>query len=91
MIEKSMYTVFDNVAQESGPIFFANNDEHALRLFGQMIAKTPDVMSDDFSLYKLGIYNSSAHMIVSSDYSLITADSIIRDFDEEGGFTDNDV
>lgn len=79
MIEKNMYTVFDKVAQESGPVFFANNDEHALRLFGQMTSKTPDISADDFELYRVGVFNSSGHMIVCSSYQLVTADSVIND------------
>lgn len=53
-----LYTIHDTVAQVAGPVFPANNDAHALRLFRDILRNDPSVSSDDMRLVCLGLYSS---------------------------------
>lgn len=46
-----IYTIYDRVAEEAGPIFSAGNDGVALREFNQLIAETFD--KSDYKLLYL--------------------------------------
>jgi len=52
----SLYTVYDKVAKESGPIFQAHNDQVAMRSFSQM--PIDEKVKGDFELIKLGEYDT---------------------------------
>lgn len=54
-----MYTIYDKVAQEAGPLFLAKNDAVALR----MVTNSPEFKNmnlGDFELYLVGTYDSEA-------------------------------
>jgi len=51
-----LYAVYDNVAEEAGPIFCAVNDGVATRQFRQIVQNTEN--RNDFELFFLGLYDS---------------------------------
>lgn len=51
-----IYTVYDVVADEAGPLFNAKNDGVAMRQFLDLLNKV--VTKDDYRLYCLGEYDS---------------------------------
>lgn len=54
-----MYTIYDKVAQEAGPVFLAKNNGVALR----MVQNSPEFKNmnlGDFALYLVGTYDSEA-------------------------------
>lgn len=51
-----VYTVFDKVAMESGPLFFAQNDDVAKRMVLQMTKNSPELL-DDYELSFLGFFD----------------------------------
>lgn len=54
-----IYTIYDKVAQEAGPLFLAKNDAVALR----MVNNSPEFKTmnlADFELYLIGTYDSEA-------------------------------
>ena len=55
-MEKHLYSIFDRVAAEYGPIFEAVNDGVAMRNFNQSVEKAP--AKDDYFLVRLGLRNS---------------------------------
>lgn len=52
-----IYTIYDKVAQESGPLFTAKNDDVALRNYHQLMA-SQRLNPFDYKLLNLGIYES---------------------------------
>jgi hypothetical protein len=50
-----VYTIKDQVAGESGPLFFAKNEKIAIRNFTSLMAKSPS--KDDYTLYEIGQYD----------------------------------
>lgn len=49
-----LYTAYDKLAGEAGPVFMSVNDMTAVRQFQNIIKELP---KDDFKLYKLGRYS----------------------------------
>lgn len=48
-----IYTIYDKVAEQSGPVFQAPNDATALRQFRHLLAQ-PGIVPDDFQLWCIG-------------------------------------
>jgi hypothetical protein len=54
-----LYTLYDKIAEEGGPIFQAKNDAVALRNFEQAMTAQHGVMHpEDFKLLCVGFYDS---------------------------------
>lgn len=53
-----IYTIYDKVAEQSGPVFQAINDAVAQRQFRHVIEQ-PGVVADDFQLWCIGEYFST--------------------------------
>lgn len=53
MAEQNLYTIFDRVAEESGPVFEAKNDAVALRKFRDFMKSNP-IDPREFRLVALG-------------------------------------
>lgn len=53
MSEQNLYTIFDRVAEESGPVFEAKNDAVALRKFRDFMKQNP-IDPREFRLIALG-------------------------------------
>lgn len=54
-----IYTVYDSVAQDSGPVFEARNDGIAIRYFRQLIDKE-NIPPEDYVLFRLGEFDHEA-------------------------------
>ena len=50
----NIYTIYDVVAKECGPIYQAKNHDVAVRAFRSLISDTPNVNVQDYDLYSLG-------------------------------------
>lgn len=57
-----MYTVFDKVAQEAGPIFNAKNDGVAMRSYLALLKETKD--QGEYKLMCLGSFENESMSIV---------------------------
>lgn len=53
-----IYTIFDQVAQQSGPVFQAVNDGVAQRQFKRVLDQ-PGIVADDFQLWCIGEYDDA--------------------------------
>lgn len=51
---KFVYTIYDKIAGESGPLFVSNNDEQAMRSYPLAFRSTPDARYSDFMLCCIG-------------------------------------
>lgn len=60
----ALYTVYDTVAMEAGPIFQARNDAVAVRAFKRMM--TEDHVNDaDYRLYCVGEFDTDDLVVTS--------------------------
>lgn len=68
-----LYSVYDKVAEEYGPVFQAVNDRVASRNFSQMLTNpnTP-VNTEDFELYRLARFDTHTGSVTSDGIALIT-------------------
>lgn len=57
MIQK-LYTVFDKVAEEAGPVFTAVNDGVAIRSYVKILNQAAD--PNDYQLLHIGEYNTKS-------------------------------
>ena len=48
----NMYMIYDNAAEEAGPVFEAKNDTIAIRNYTKLLKDTE--FADDFELYRVG-------------------------------------
>ena len=63
----NIYTIYDKVACESGPIFQAKNDTVALRCFMSLMKDTPNVVPSDYDVYCLGEFDTDTRSFVPED------------------------
>ena len=54
----NIYTIYDVVAKECGPIFQSKNHDVAVRAFKSLISDTPNVSVSDYDLYCLGEFDT---------------------------------
>lgn len=58
-----LYTIYDRVAEEAGPIFSAINDGVAVRQFRQLSREISPIDKDSYKLYFLGQFDTSVMSI----------------------------
>ena len=63
----NIYTIYDKVACESGPIFQAKNDTVALRCFMSLMKDTPNVVPSDYDVYCLGEFDTDTRSFVPEE------------------------
>ena len=63
----NIYTIYDKVACESGPIFQAKNDGVALRCFMSLMKDTPNVVPSDYDVYCLGEFDTDTRSFVPEE------------------------
>ena len=63
----NIYTIYDSVAKECGPIFQAKNHDVAVRAFHSLMAETSNVVSTDYDLYCLGEFDTDSRSFVPED------------------------
>ncbi len=63
----NIYTIFDVVAKECGPIYQAKNDGVAYRAFKSLIGDTPNVKVDDYDIYCLGEFDTESRSFVPEE------------------------
>ena len=63
----NIYTIYDKVACEAGPIFQAKNDGVAFRCFMSLINETPVSNPTDYDVYCLGEFDTDSRSFVPED------------------------
>ncbi len=53
-----IYTIYDKLAREGGPLFQAKNDQVAHRQFQTQLTNMPNIEIDDFELRCVGEYDN---------------------------------
>ena len=62
-----LYTIYDQVAEEAGPIFEAKHDAIARRQFDLLLRQEAVVSPKDFSLYCLGYFDREKILLTSKE------------------------
>lgn len=76
----NIYTIYDKVSEECGPVFQSKNDVVAYRAFKHLISDTPNVDLDDFELYCLGLFDTESRFFVpETDYGRL----VLKDLEVE--------
>ena len=75
----NIYTIYDSVAKECGPIFQAKNHDVAVRAFHSLMAETSNVMSTDYDLYCLGEFDTERCSFVALEVPSVI--SVVSDSD----------
>ena len=63
----NIYTIYDSVAKECGPIYQAKNHDVAVRAFHSLMSETSNVLSTDYDLYCLGEFDTEKCSFVPLD------------------------
>ena len=79
----NIYTIYDTVAKECGPIYQAKNHDVAVRAFRSLISDTPNVNALDYDLYCLGEFDTERCSFVALEVpSKIPVVNISEDSDK---------
>jgi len=73
----NLYTVYDELAEEAGPIFCAKNDAVAERQFIALKAQIAETERSKYHLYFLGEYDNGS-MIVDGQTPIKLAERIVE-------------
>lgn len=73
-IEK-LYSVYDNVAEEFGPVFMARNDQVAKRAVINMMHKA-EVSANEYQLYQVGVFNTTNGKIIEDKKEIDFMDAL---------------
>ena len=65
-VKKNMYTIFDRVALEAGPLILSNNDESAQRMYPKAFEGVK-VNKNESALIRLGTMDVETMRIVPED------------------------
>lgn len=76
----NIYTIYDKVSQECGPVFQAKNFGVAKRYVEDMVKNNP-IKLDEYSLYQIGSYETETGKLFSQsiifwDFSEIFGDTV---------------
>lgn len=66
---EGLYSIYDTLAEEHGPVFMARNDNVAGRAVVQMMVKS-DVSVNEYKLFKVGVFNTVTGKVMA-DYKEI--------------------
>lgn len=66
-MQSKIYTVYDRLAEEAGPIFHAKNDMVAQRKFTALIADESVLKATDYQLLCLGTFDSDTCKLIVLD------------------------
>lgn len=64
-----LYCIYDKIAQESGPVFQAKNDDVAVRATCSLLSDTVSI--DDYILYRIAGFDSDNHIIDDCDVKVV--------------------
>jgi hypothetical protein len=57
-VKQLVYSIYDKVAKESGPLFFAKNEEVAQRQFNNVLGDFDEVRKSEYELILIGTFET---------------------------------
>lgn len=67
----ALYTIYDKIAEEAGPLFHAPNNKVARRNYDAMLSQVSDVSKDDYILYRVGEFDTDKAMIYPTEKPVV--------------------
>lgn len=64
-----LYSIYDRVAKESGPVFQSKNDDVAVRATCSLLSDVDSI--EDFILYRVGTFDVENHLIDDCDVKIV--------------------
>ena len=75
----NIYTIYDKVAEESGPVFQAKNDMVAVRMLKSLVSDNPNISIDEYEVYCLGEFDTEKRSFVPEDgYGRLAISNILE-------------
>lgn len=75
----NIYTIYDKVAEESGPVFQAKNDMVAVRMLKSLVSENPNISIDEYEVYCLGEFDTEKRSFVPEDgYGRLAISNILE-------------
>ena len=68
-----LYTIYDKVAEEAGPIFQAKNMSVASRYIREMFRQNKDIVASDYDVICLGTFDSESVKLTESNMPYFTS------------------
>lgn len=72
---ESLYSVYDTMAEEFGPVFMARNDQVAKRAVINMMVKS-EASANEFQLYKVGVFNTTTGSVMADKKEVDFTDAL---------------
>lgn len=63
-MKNNIYTIYDKLTEEGGPLFEARNDKVAIRAFHRTLKGHDN--KDDFTLLRLGVYDYERSLVLGN-------------------------
>lgn len=73
-----LYTVYDIIAQEAGPVYEAVNNGVALRNYNSMLEKLDESVRGEYKLYMIGSRDTNTMKIIPIDPQEITVGTVFE-------------
>ena len=75
----NIYTIYDKVACEAGPVFQAKNDLVAVRMLKSLVSDNPNISIDEYEVYCLGEFDTEKRSFVPEDgYGRLAISNILE-------------
>ncbi len=75
----NIYTIYDKVAEECGPVFQAKNDLVAVRMLKSMVSENPNIPVDEYEVYCLGEFDTEKRTFVpEEEYGRLAISNILE-------------
>ena len=75
----NIYTIYDKVSEECGPVFQAKNDLVAVRMFKSMVNDNPNIPVDEYEVYCLGEFDTEKRSFVPEEgYGRLAISNILE-------------
>lgn len=75
-----IYAIYDNVAEEYGPLFESKSDAVALRQFHQLLKESPN--KEDYDLYCFGRFEREKAQMLIEEKFLVMSGKNFKDIQE---------
>ena len=75
----NIYTIYDKVAEECGPVFQAKNDMVAVRMLKSLVNENPNISVDEYEVYCLGEFDTEKRSFVPEEgYGRLAISNILE-------------
>ncbi len=75
----NIYTIYDKVAEECGPVFQAKNDNVACRMVKSLFDENPSILGGEYEVYSLGLFDTeNRNFVPESDFGRLVISDLME-------------